>query len=312
MTMAKGPASMATLVRRRYARDHGPAASGSEEAAVPWTFNQILQPIILVLTFVILTQILGYREAFTIMLKGGRQAPTAVRGKINMINYQYQKLHVALEQAKARTRVETMLASFPNAARVKRDGSKLDDADFKKLCTAIKGLTDNAAFSERAALIYTDVLARAGVTDPKGSDFRPEAAFAPEGDRELSPRDLVDNPDLARRLYEDGGSATVISSWNRSIIQKAIVDFLDGLQREGAAVQFQLISALKQEALDDPDSVTLSDDSKRLLDEMLRPGSSDADRQRLARDFYWNLTREWEAEFTSSGYEMIIWQDLKL
>ena len=152
--MNKGPSQIAAVLRQRYRPARRSVDAELVESTVPWTFNQILLPMILVLTAVVLTQILNYHEAFTKLLETEKDGP--IKTRVLMINSQYWKLHCHLEQVKARTREAYLMPLFPEADRVRRNGTVPNDEDFKVYCDSIKHL--ESGYHDEAARIYDCLL----------------------------------------------------------------------------------------------------------------------------------------------------------
>jgi len=312
--MNKGPAQIVAVLRQRYQSTPRAADAGLIESTVPWTFNQILLPMILVLTAVVLTQILDYREAFSKLVQSDRDAQGPIKTRIFMINYQYQKLHYHLEQVKAEKRSAYFVTRFPEAHRVRRNGSVPDDEDFKVYCDSIKRLYSDG-YHDEAAKIYAETLGRAGITDPQGAKFD-RKDVVDLGNREVSPGDFRKDAELAMKLCVEA-DPIVISYWNRSIIQRAILDFLDGTKQEAAELQEQLVFAIrqemKQEIFDDPEGMNLSDDARQLVEDIKKPGTTSQERQRLGRELKRSLILQLETRFEDAGCDMpdIVWKQLR-
>ena len=322
--MNKGPAQIVAVLRQRYRPAPRATDAGLVESTVPWTFNQILLPMILVLTAVVLTQMLDYREyrtqmldyreyreAFTKLVKLDRDAEGPIKTRILMINYQYQKLLYHLEQIKARTRVAYFVTRFPEADRVRRSGSAPDDEDFKVYCDSIKHLDSESGYDDEAARIYAETLVRAGIRDPQGAKFeRKGLAPLDNRNREVSPDDFRKDGELARKLCMEA-DPIVISYWNRNIIQTAILDFLDGTKQEATELQEQLVSLIMEGALDGTESMNLSGADKQIIKDMMKPEKTGQQRKQLGRELFRRLIIKLEKRLKAAGYDLIIWERLK-
>jgi hypothetical protein len=307
--MNKGPSQIAAVLRQRYRPARGSVDAGLVESTVPWTFNQILLPMILVLTAVVLTQILVYRNAIIKLEETENKPKDPTETKRLEINYQYYKLLHHLEQVKAQTRAAYRMTLFPEADRVRRNGSVPNDEDFKVYCSKISQLDSKRTYNDEAARIYAETLARAGIRDPEGTEFdRKDIVLL--GNREVSPKDIRKHEELAAEA-----DSIDISYWNRNKIQGAILDFLDGTKQEATELQEQLVFAIRQEMkqkrFDDPESMDLSDVDRQLVEDIKKPETPDQQRQRLGRELSRNLMIQLETRFKDAGYHMIIWKQLR-
>lgn len=309
--MMRGPIEIKAVLNNRYGQTQGSPDVGGDEAAIPWTFNQILQPIILILTFVILTQILGYKKAFVTLLGVvGKDVPR-VEYAINIMNYQLQKLHLALEKVKDSVKESYKASRFADADAVHRDGMQLLDVHFKVFCIKTKELFDKTTYDQQARQIYSEVLNRAGVRDP----MRIEPFVFHHisiNDNELTKPEvrMMDDREYAETL---DAKPDEISSRNRRIIRKAILDFCEGLKRQAMDVQYQLIKEIFDEISAGSSSLPLSKQNRELIEKMLAAQTKTKVRQRLAREFYRNMIEEWENRFEAEGYSMvkIVWDSLR-
>lgn len=292
---------------------HGPGQTGSEDAdSVPWTFNQILLPIILVLTFVILTQIVGYKRLYYQLQGVVLEEASKSRHTILILNYQLQKLLRALEEAKAVTRMEYHTVWFPDASKIECTGNMVNDSRFRSYCQKIYDLTDDEKFKGEVFQLYRQVLQRSGIKDQEPDrlfdmgDFHVDVREHKIGDL----RDMSEN-EFAKTMTMD---VDIIHPRNRLMIRAHIVDFFHGLVRSAETVQYELLRRLFDQVLNDPGSIPFSDHCRALVERMISSGTSVDEGDRLANQIMQETVQEWKAIFSTRHYPIVesVWDALKL
>lgn len=281
----------------------------AEDATVPWVLNQVLLPLILVLTFVALLKVVDYKQAWTDIVETTRSARPELEREVLTMNLQLVKLLSALQQVEYEQTSRLKLAMFEsNAGRIQRRGAELHDADFQFLCARASQLFKSGGYSEASATIYSRCLEIAGVQD--GASGRDVIRRAPVEPIDLSGAALadLDNRDYADVLQAD---AARISARNRRILHNAILDFLDGLGERVKAVQEDLIALIARDMTRDPASFRLPAKADALLKQMALEDDAESVR-RLEADFYASVIDAWRGEFLAGGYDLLVWDELKV
>jgi hypothetical protein len=308
--MNRGPIILVEELRRVGCFPNRKPSAKLEDSAVPWTFNQILLPLILILTFVILTHLVEYKREYDEMVEAIRDKDPILEPKIAVLNLQLQKLLRALEEVKGEIREETRAAVFVQPGRIVRRGSRIEDEEFQKFCRETLNLASGQGYRSMAGRIYKSVLERTGILDPSSAGYTVQRSKLVKIE-DLTEEKVRSMPDSEwARVY--AAKEGRISPRNRQILQNAILDFCDGLLRQAISVESQLIDRLREEALANPQSLILSATARKIVNDLFDPARSAEDRKRLARDFYWNLVEEWKKRFDEDGYPMLVWRILKV
>jgi hypothetical protein len=308
--MTRGPSEILHALRERYLRS---PETPEDDPTIPWAFNQVLLPIILVLTFIILTEIYRYQEAHARVV-GALRAPQnepsqRIIGQVTAINLQLQILLRKLEFEKAKERIESKLALFPDSKLIRRSGITLQDDNFKFLCAWAVPLLDEPGYQEKVATIYRDILAEADVRDPTTPErFEHKEVFTEADLTTESVRALDDDAWLAVLNFDP----RVIAERNRQILQNAILEFVDSLRTEIKAVQLSLLKTMLVELLENPEREILSPQNRQLIEQMIKPGVSEQQRELLSRELYRKMLSEWAARCEKEGYPMPAWRNLAL
>jgi hypothetical protein len=308
--MTRGPSEIINALRERYLRS---PESPHDDPTIPWAFNQVLLPIILVLTFIILTEIHRYQEAHGRLL-GALRAPRnepsqRIIGQVTAINLQLQILLRKLEFEKAKERIDSKLTLFPDATLIRRSGLTLEDDNFKFLCAWAVPLLDEPGYREKVATMYRGILAKAEVLDPATPEqFERKQVFSEADLTAESVRALDDDEWLSVLNFDPH----IIAERNRQILQNAILEFVDSLRTEIKAVQLSLLKTMLTELLENPEREVLSPQSRQLIEQMMKPGVSEQQRELLSRELYRKMLGEWAARCEKEGYPMPAWRNLAL
>lgn len=308
----RGPDFIGSVLDFRQKDASRVSAEPESASAIPWTFNQILLPIIFVLTFVILTQILGYKNAFQEAMKFISQDYDKIEHQISIINLQLQKLHRAFLEAKMLKLVEYNATRFPNADGISYSGIVLKDQQFKIYCQKINSLLDEQKREKQARIMYQEVLQLSGINDPASYDRLGYNECQNAVDIDLT------REEYRRSVFAGQGKIRPAKSdqmhpRNRRIIICAILDFWQGLIRHAAEVQYQLLCEMFNTIKKDPGLINLSQQDRVLITKMIDPSTTPQERLRSARDFYRNLIKIWQKRFDADGYPIVdnVWIKLK-
>ena len=308
--MTRGPSEILHALRERYLRS---PETPQDDPTIPWAFNQVLLPIILVLSFIILTEIYRYQEAHARVvsaLRAPQNEPSQrITGQVTAINLQLQILLRKLEFEKAKERIESKLALFPDPKLIRRSGVTLQDENFKFLCAWALPLLDEPGYQEKVATIYGGILAEANVRDPASPErFVHQQVFSEAELTAESVRAMDDDQWLAVFSFDPH----VIADRNRQILQNAILEFVDSLRTEIKAVQLSLLKTMLAEMLENPEREILSPQSRELIEQMMKPGVSEPQHELLSRELYRKILGEWAARCEKEGYPMPAWRNLAL
>jgi len=337
--MTEGPAIIASRLQSAYGTSARGVGASTNEATVPWTFNQILLPIILVLTFVIFTYLTFYQakyeeerdrrqkveREFNKFRKHFREREGESTGMITLINLQLYKLKRALEVAKYQARDAYGALGFvtpQNAGDVERDGLELADEKFKTFCAVTRTLKDSRSaaheesyYQQQALAMYAQVLKRAAIGDEEWHRQdevfvrRTQSLEPSKHDFTLEEAGQMDDDEYTKDVYYHVPKQIV--SRNRRIIHNLILDCLDSLIEQADQVQDRLITILRGEAIADLHPDKLSQEDRRLLNALFDESLSPTQRQAYTRQLYFSLTVDWEERYSAAGYPMVIWDRLK-
>jgi len=255
---------------------------------------QVLLPLVLVLTFVIITGIQAYKRAAEtfqkILEEDGKIAELKTRDL--EADVQLQKLLRALEEAKAEQRGAFGLNLFPEPGRVRRSGTRVADEDFRRLCGRARDVLGDGsprALSAEAGRLYAEILRKAGVIDPAGIEVQRWAA------------DSGGLGDVGRFSSSPG----TITAANRRQIHNLILDSLTGLEQEVVDLQVGLVSRIFSELLTSGSVGDLDQDSARMLDEIIDPAIPEKVRRARAAELYRRVLRHWHDQLEEDRYPLL-------
>lgn len=267
---------------------------------------QVLLPMVLVLTFVIITGVLAYKSAYDslqkFLQKEGDFAEIELKEQI--VEVQLQRLLRALEAVKAKQREEIGMTLFPGPQHVRRNDIRIIDRDFKRLCNRageVLGDGASSAFTDYANELYRRVLQEAGIHDTSRSDVR---RWTENKDIEIS---LLEESEALR------AKPNVITAANRRKIHNLILDFLSGLEDEIVELQVGLVSQIFSDLLASGETGELDGDSSRMLREIVDPATPEKVRRARAEELYRTVLRRWHERLDREGYPLLekSWRQLR-
>jgi len=278
-----------------------------EQAEQAWNILvQVLLPLVIILTFVIITTVAAYKSAYDTMEdvldKTGPLPTLQLYDKI--VELQLQRLLRELERVKDEERKALGIVVFPTPERVQRVGSRVEDRDFKQLCR-LTGQHLSSPLSleyfRYASNLYSRVLKGAHVRDPSGFAVRRRDEHAVSIDRMLAVEE--------RRRAADGW----ITSKHRRIIQGQILDFLEGLAREVVTIQTGLVRLIFEEISDSNNPTLFSDEPISPPPGIADLTMSHEERTRLATQFYGEVVDHLRRRLDGDGYRLLpaTWQQLR-
>lgn len=271
---------------------------------------QILLPLVLILTFVVVTEILGYKKAFIEMsgmvesvINIDENPPDFVARQKAIIDAQLQRLLLTVQQVKSEEEKRLNLTMFPKAEYVQRDGSTINDNNLKNLCEeSKKNLQSDFSKQRYANNIYKKVLQKAGIGEPSVNIS--VKRWETEVIEDMSEAEKFKQLTEVKR--------TVICPQNRKIIHNHILDFCEGVKNEIKNLQESIIKYLFKELIDNPEN--LDEESSNIVIKLIDPNISDVERRRLANDLYSNITEKWHKKLDKEGYTFldVSWEKLKV
>jgi hypothetical protein len=294
-------------------------------------FSQILVPIVILLSFVAVSEITRYRVVTQVVEEKNEQLTAAIadlqhtdvgtmgeRYKIQLIDAQKQHLLYALDQEISSRRegrspkdvklgqeqfedVKLGLAEFPDKRLVNLSGREIDDTAFGKFCQnfrdTVVGDVGQRAKPSYIRAVYKEVLRRAELSDPKIT-LDPQA--------EIDPIFLAASmkipvwPLIAIELQPDDSRITPA---NRQFILEEIAVALVRLTAEVTKLQQGVLERLYLALLKDPEALDLETQAKAR--DFLQSGlTADQSASRM-RDFYEFFNRRIKDHLDERGYRFL-------
>ena len=275
-------------------------------------FVQILLPLVLILTFVAVMDIMKYRDVAEKEKENARKFREKYYEKVDqntlekqknyaLIDLQFQKLLVALEEVKKEKMVDTKLDIFPDANRIKLQTVNLADRDFKHLCVKTSQffkspLTEQAEKDD----IYNSVLNKTGDVQDSEMKVRKRAGLPLVGKHYHTTQD---------EPYVIDGSE--ITPDNRMKIHDRITEFVSTLKVKTIQLQIDLLYRVFEYLLENPEE--LDDNLKKLADTMNTEKNKKM-KQELAKRFHMKLIEKLEARIDAAGFlfHKDTWNKLKI
>lgn len=287
------PQAINNLLRNRRAN------VDAEDDSVWSILVQITLPLILVLTFVIMAQILTYKTSYYKILQSMPVRPLGVEAfNTIVLEAQLQKLLFHFETVKNQELVKLRLTMFPEANLIKRDGQSISDENFKYLCeNATRILEHEKELNAYMNSFYAMVLQSAEITDTNTGSVRYW--------------NQVEDPEVIKQGNIAGAQASVISAANRRLIHNRIVEFVQGIDKTVQNLQMQFIKLLYEYRFNNPD--TIDQESKTIVAKMIETQTTDAQRQKLAKQFYYMTIEQLRTQLDTHGYPLLnsCWESLK-
>ncbi len=203
-------------------------------------FVQILLPLILVLSFMIMLSIAQFKKGFDERGTTIQDLTREIKGLVDrnefqerrqhreqLLDIQWQKLELALELVINKKRQELGLGRVPDAKAVALVGSEVRDEQFKSLCENAVAIRDVAKFKTQ---LFESILSQAGVDKP--------LAHSPSGATvagyETQPR--------------------VVSKENGEKLSQQLQQRVDGLFSDVQRIQHEVLTRVFEEKLATPEA----------------------------------------------------------
>lgn len=263
----------------------------SREGESTWNLLvQILLPLVLLLTFVVVSEIFFYKGAYKrmveIMMAQDEFNPDELLShQRSIIDAQYQSLLLALEKTRKREESRIKLSMFPDAQFISRNGVEISDSNFKTLCGEANIIfRDNQHYLNE---IYQIVLDSAKVID--GSIIRVQ---------KWTEKQIA----AVEKSIEDVTAAqrSIIYTGNRKKIHNAIYRFSEGLQGTTVTLQEQIIKLLFQYLIENPEN--LDERASAMADQLFNLQLDEVERGKIANDLYKSITQRWRLKLNDEGY----------
>jgi hypothetical protein len=282
------------------------------ESGVWNIFVQILLPLVLILTFVAVMDIMKYRDVAEKEKENARKFREKYFEKVDqntlekqknyaLINLQFQKLLVALEEVKKEKVGKLKLNIFPDAARIKLQAANVLDEDFKSLCRKINDIFKTSLTEQREKdAVYISIINKLEDVFDSEMEERKRAGLPLVGNHYNTTQD---------EPYIIDGSE--ITSANRKSIHEKIIEFVNTLKTKTILLQTGLLHRIFLYLLENPEN--LNEDLRRLADVMNLEQDRE-EKQRLAKEFYMRLIENLEKKIDQMGFAFHsdTWNKLKI
>jgi hypothetical protein len=301
----------------RFLSEEDQGNSGSEQI---WNlFSQILVPIVILLSFVAVSEIARYQVVTLVTEEENAKLQGAIadlqhtdvgtmgeRYKIQLIEAQKQRLLHALDQEIANQRGvgHLGLVEFPDKRLVNLSGGKIDDPKFGSFCKNFRdevvGNGSGRALPDYIRKVYKEVLRRAGVSDPNVDD----RSFSVAASMRVPvwPEVRTDpQPDNSR-----------ITPTNRQFILNEIALAIVGMTAEVTKLQQGVLERIYSALLRNPEE--LDDEGRKKAREFLQLGLTAGQSASRLRDFYEYLNRQIKDDLDRRGYRFLdsTWEAVRL
>ncbi len=275
----------------------------SENESVWNLFVQILLPLIFILTFIAVIDILKYRRVYHITQSENEQLKDALKDydprkehfkrKVAILELQKLKLLKALEEVKNKERDTYRLSKFTSGDDVVLSNNKeikIDDKDFKFLCNKInEKISGNHREQNQNYLngLYQIILKKADVIDDSFDQSLLRVKLWKSTD--------VIPDDVEIRACKSG----TISKSNRALLHNNIIGFSNDMKVELLRIQTEVLKRIIIKLIENPESV--DETSNKLIKKMLET-KSDEERRAFANQFYKRITGEIQDGIEKEGY----------
>lgn len=299
-----------TLRLRRNTR-----SNASENESVWNLFVQILLPLIFILTFIAVIDILKYRRVYYVTLDENRRLieeyneikqiydpnQKHFKMKVAILELQKQKLLRALEEVKYEERKTYRLTKFMSGNDVnlsKKKEGKIDDEDFKFLCNNINEIVSDKHEEENYLNdLYQKILTKADVID---------AGY----DQSMLRVKRWKNEDVLPNEVEIIAikSGTITKS-NRALLHNNIYEFYNDMKEELLKIQTEVLKRIIHKLIENPKAV--DETSSTLVKKMLNSTSKTV-RQAFANQFYERVTDSIKEDIKREKYFFLdkTWQQI--
>lgn len=286
----------------------------STEASDIWNlFVQVLLPLVLVLTFVAVMDVMRYRDVakfekdkarrlFEKLIYLEKKDKVIQNYNHALIEVQLQKLLVALEKIKKEETEKIKLSLIINSDRIKlqTDKVKVKDDDFKKLCeVALNKFKD-----EQSEQTYKDTLYSLVIKKTKDVE-----------DKEIKKKEIKGLP-VVRRHYDIATDDLIlednieITPANRAKIHKEIIEFVNDLKAEVKRLQLGLLFRIFDFLMVHPEEL---DKNLKQLAQAIIQESDPGQRKMKANEFYRQLIKKWRRKLEEDDYHFLeeTWEKLQ-
>ncbi|MBI5222796.1 hypothetical protein HY990_00075 [Candidatus Micrarchaeota archaeon] len=268
-----------------YRRHRGEKNIAGKNESIWNLFVQILLPLILILSFLSVLDILRYKTVSEIANKENKEYRKIIEGRekndqnqqilgtnTQIIETQKYKLLKALEEVKYEERKRFKLVKFMNGEDVDLKDAGIADEDFKFLCNNIRENVSHSNTKQRQNYmnaLYQKIFKRADVrdNDPSKSQVRKW-------------HENIESTFTEVLLAKPG----IISNENRASIQNKIIEFVNDLEQEVIELQSEVLVRILNTLMEKPEG--LDESSRKLVMEILSPDIDLKTRENKANEFY--------------------------
>ncbi len=259
---------------------------------------QVLLPLVLILTFVIIVQILTYKYSYEKVIDViGPPSNSRLAFNKKIIELQLLELLLAFENIKNEEIKKLRIPMFSDASLVRRNKLTLSDDNFKYLCKETNKIFEKSGKQQLFMNgMYENILEQSGI---KGKNSNQVKRW-----NKISDSEIIRLGNIA------DAQPDVVFPENRRKIHNRIIDFTEGLENDVVNLQMQLIRLLYDDwkyDMKDQDR-----ELKNLVVKMLDPNTSDRVRREKAESFYKKLNEKLKNLLTGDDYEFLdeCWQEL--
>jgi hypothetical protein len=269
----------------------------NEEESVWNLFVQLLLPLILILTFLSVMDILRYKirgDVVEMENRNLRENIGKISGTVDKENWfrnsqrsilevQRQKVMRALAEIRPEEYRRIKLARFVEGTEIKMEGLDVVDEVFLSSCKLTRDYLVRRS-NEYHSDLYARVLQRAGLSDPIGYSIKTRSE-----DQELFDERQILSADVA-----------TISKANAFFIHNRIIEFVDHLQQMSLDLQLGVMMRIYDELPKHP--TAMSHRGRKLVQQMLRPDIDEKERIRLSDEIYREFNDEVRCKVEGYGF----------
>lgn len=302
---------MSNDVLSRLLRGQSGYAEDNSEDSIWNLFVQILLPLILILTFLSVMDIMRYkitaevteeqndvlRVALTSVLDDLDPGKLVLNSHRSVLEAQRQKLLRALVEIEAEERKNFKLYRYESSKDVKiiKDGKnkkvKISDPGFKVLCTRIRDdVMDNMLVYRKS--VYVRILGKESIRDPSPKIIK----------RRNKNLELIDSQETLV------ANMRVISRANRVFIHNQIVAFTNSLIKETVELQTNVLEKLYDALIEEP--LGLTDETRGLIKKMIGAEIDNLERTRLVKLVYEEITNEVRSDIKDYDFLDETWRKI--
>jgi hypothetical protein len=284
----------------------------SKNVGVWEVFVQILLPLVLLLTFVVMQIINNYMDktqnveqiskALAQYTKDldRRNVDQEYQGKQKaLLDLQYQILLNALQQIEEEKRKEAKLNVFSGRVNhIQRNKTKVTDSEFQMLCRYAANIFNTGDVQQFRDGIYKTLLEHVFQSDQIQD-------VSADGSTVQKHANLPEMDDDSIRIAHPNQVTDV----NRAKIHNEIIEFTNQLRDDVLTIQQELLQIIAQERMTSLEG--LDQESKQLVREIIDSATDAQIREARVNEFFRSMTKKWRKELEDDGYYFLnmLWDE---